>query len=264
MDIDGMAKEALAALREARQIAPFSSRDSAFDLAAAYRVTAEVRRVREAAGERPVGRKIGFTNRTLWAQYGVYAPMWGDIYDSTLARLDAPFSLSGLCEPLIEPEIVLGLSSPPTPDMDEAALLGCVDWVAHGFEIVQSIYPGWRITGADAVAGFGMHAALLIGERHPVRPGGDWLRALSSLSIELMRNGEVVDKGQGSDVLDGPLSALRHLVGVLADDRVNPPLAAGEIVTTGTLTRAFPIAPGEAWATHLTGVALGPISLTLA
>jgi 2-oxo-3-hexenedioate decarboxylase len=264
MDIDGIAEEALAALRGARQIAPFSSRDPAFDLMSAYRVTAAVRRRREAEGERPVGRKIGFTNRTIWAQYGVYAPMWGDIYDSTLAPLDAPFALAGLSEPLIEPEIVFGLSRAPAPDMDEPALLGCVDWVAHGFEIVQSIFPGWRITGADAVAGLGMHGALLIGERDPVRPGGgDWLRTLCGFSIDLKRDGAVVDQGQASNVLGGPLSALRHLIGVLADDAVNPPLRAGEIVTTGTLTRAFPIAPGETWATQLTGVALGPISVTL-
>jgi 2-oxo-3-hexenedioate decarboxylase len=264
MDIDDIAEEVLAALKGGRQIAPLSTRDPTFDLAAAYRVSAELRRRRVAESERPVGRKIGFTNRTIWAQYGVYAPMWGDIYDSTLAPLDAPFCLSGLCEPRIEPEIVFGLASPPTPDMDEAALLGCLDWVAHGFEIVQSIFPGWRISGADAVAGAGMHGALLIGERHPVGPaGGDWLRTLADFSIELKRDGAVVDTGRANNVLDGPLSALRHLVGVLADDPVNPPLTAGEIVTTGTLTRAFPIVPGETWATALTGVALGPISVTL-
>ncbi len=31
-------------------------------------------------GERPIGRKIGFTNRNIWAEYGVYAPIWGDVY----------------------------------------------------------------------------------------------------------------------------------------------------------------------------------------
>ena len=36
----------------------------------------------------------------------------------------------------------------------------------------------------------------------------------------------------------------------------NPPLAAGEIVTTGTLTRAFPVAAGEEWSTKLTGLPL--------
>ena len=56
--------------------------------------------------------------------------------------------------------------------------------------------------------------------------------------------------------LDSPLSALRHLVDVLDMDPFNPPLRAGEIVTTGTLTRAFPIAAGETWSTQLEGIAL--------
>jgi 2-oxo-3-hexenedioate decarboxylase len=50
--------------------------------------------------------------------------------------------------------------------------------------------------------------------------------------------------------------ALRHLIDLLARDRFNPPLAAGEIVMTGTLTRALPVAPGQTWSTELTGVAL--------
>ncbi len=48
-----------------------------------------------------------------------------------------------------------------------------------------------------------------------------------------------MERGQGSNVLGGPLSALRHLVELLARDPHNPPLQAGEIITTGTLTRAF-------------------------
>ena len=64
-------------------------------------------------------------------------------------------------------------------------------------------------------------------------------------------------RGKAANVLDGPLSALRHLVGVLARDPVNSPLASGDIVTTGTLTRAFPILPGESWSTTLHGIELG-------
>ena len=36
----------------------------------------------------------------------------------------------------------------------------------------------------------------------------------------------------------------------------SPALATGEIVTTGTLTRAFPVAAGEEWSTKLTGIPL--------
>jgi 2-oxo-3-hexenedioate decarboxylase len=48
---------------------------------------------------------------------------------------------------------------------------------------------------------------------------------------------------------------------LLAGDPVNHALAAGEIVTTGTLTRAMPVRPGETWSTTLSGIALDGIKL---
>jgi 2-oxo-3-hexenedioate decarboxylase len=101
--------------------------------------------LREARGERVVGRKIGFTNRTIWAEYNVHAPIWGYMYQTTVHQLPsggAETRLAGLAEPRIEPEIIFGLSAPPAADMDLPALIGCIGWVAHGFEIVQSIFPG--------------------------------------------------------------------------------------------------------------------------
>jgi 2-keto-4-pentenoate hydratase len=142
------------------------------------------------------------------------------------------------------------------------ALLSCVAWVALGFEIVQSIYPGWRFSAADTVAANGVHGALLIGPRHPVLPRRtEWQRTLSAFEIDLDCGGRRVDRGQGENVLGGPLSPLRHLVGLLASDPVNPPLTAGEIVSTGTLTKAMPVAPGETWAAIPTAIALDAIQL---
>jgi len=31
-----------------------------------------------------VGRKIGFTNRHIWAQYGATAPIWALVYNATV------------------------------------------------------------------------------------------------------------------------------------------------------------------------------------
>jgi 2-keto-4-pentenoate hydratase len=177
-ELQAIAAEALAALDTCYQISPFSARLSAFDLDDAYRVTAAIRQMREMRGEMPVGRKIGFTNRTAWPEYGP------------------------ICE------------------------------------IVQSIFPGWKFSAPDAVAAFGLHGALLIGPRHSIAAyAEDWSPTLSTFEIDLKRDGTVVDHGRATNVLDGPVSALRHLVVTLVRDQVNPPLAAGEIVTTGTLTR---------------------------
>ena len=259
---DEIAAEVLAVLDRRGQLEPISARPSGLDLASAYEVAAAVRRQREQRGERMIGRKIGFTNTTIWAEYGVGAPIWGYVYDTTfrtLADLDGRFDISALIEPRIEPEIVFRLCRTPEPVMDERALLSCVEWVAHGFEIVQSIFPGWRFTAADTVAAFGLHGALLVGPQVAVRPetAADWYDALAGFEISLTRDGEAADHGRASNVLSGgPLTALRHLVEVLAADPASPPLASGEIITTGTVTRAFPITAGETWSTKFKGLKL--------
>jgi 2-oxo-3-hexenedioate decarboxylase len=66
INIQAVAAEAFATLDTGRQIEPFSSRLSSFNLDDAYRVTAAVRKMRVTRGELPVGRKIGFTNPTVW------------------------------------------------------------------------------------------------------------------------------------------------------------------------------------------------------
>jgi 2-keto-4-pentenoate hydratase len=262
-----IAAEAFAALGSGRQILPFSSHDPSFALDDAYRVSDLVRQLREARGETVVGRKIGFTNRTIWDEYGVHAPIWSYIYDRTVRDLAGveSLSLAQFSEPRIEPEIVFGLAAAPAPGMDDAALLSCVDWVALGYEIVQSIFPGWKFSAADTVAAYGLHGALLIGPRHAVGSrAAEWLRTLSTFEIDLLCDGHIMDHGRAANVLDGPLSALRYLVDLLARDSINPPLAAGEIVTTGTLTRALPVAPGETWSSAPSGIALDGVRLCFA
>lgn len=141
--------------------------------------------------------------------------------------------------------------------MSEQELIDCIEWIAHGFEIVQSLFPNWSFQAADTIAAYGLHGRLFIGPRHPAGARREeWARELSRFEIDLFRNGAPVDHGVAANVLDGPLFALRHLAETLARDSVSPQLSAGEIVTTGTLTRAFPVAAGEEWSTKLTGVPL--------
>jgi 2-keto-4-pentenoate hydratase len=259
-----IAAEAFAALRDTYQIAPFSARPAGLSVEQAYRVTPMVRRMYEAEGARVLGRKIGFTNRTIWAQYGVSAPIWSYVFDRTVRDLAAVerLPLASFSEPRIEPEIMFGLATSPSPDMDENALSDCIAWVALGFEIVQSIFPAWKFEASDTIAANGVHGALLTGPRHPFAPrAARWRQELGAFEIELRCKGELIDRGHAENVLGGPLSALRHLVGLLATDPLNPPLAAGEIISTGTLTKAMPVAPGETWTAAPKGIGLDPVGL---
>jgi 2-keto-4-pentenoate hydratase len=263
-DLAAIGGEILAAADAARPIAPFSARGLELSVADAYRVSHWCERTRAKRGETSVGRKIGFTNRNIWAEYNVYAPNWGYVTARSLRDLSNPpvLPLAPYAEPRIEPEIMFGLSHAPSPGMDELALMRCIAWVAHGYEIVHSVFPQWKFTATDTTAANALHGALLVGERREMAGDAEqWLEQLATFEVALYRDSVLIDRGTGANVLGSPVSALKHLVALLADDPVNPPLQSGEIVSTGTLTRAFPVAPGETWTTELKGIPLAGVSL---
>ena len=65
--VEEIASLAIATLDAHCQIAPISTSHAGFDLETAYAVSARVAQLRSARGEKPVGRKLGFTNRNIWA-----------------------------------------------------------------------------------------------------------------------------------------------------------------------------------------------------
>ncbi|MEZ5788835.1 MAG: hydratase [Xanthobacteraceae bacterium] len=231
----------------------------------AYDVVAKVLERRRARGETPVGRKIGFTNRAIWDTLGISAPVWNYVFDRTVrdaTAADTTFALSNLPEPRIEPELVVHFATTPALGMSEADLLSCVDWVAAGFEIVYSIFPGWKFSAADATAAYGVHGALLVGTRHDLSgEKAERMRELSDFSVELKNDRGVLRRGDARDILGGPLRALKFLIEEIARYPVSAPIRAGELVTTGTLTEAMPAVPGETWTAHFAGIDLKPLRL---
>lgn len=249
-------------LRTDRQVEPFSRRYPDFDLRQAYRIVSRVCELRGDRGERPIGRKIGFTNRSIWGDLGISAPVWNYVYDTTVKSEPDRVRLRGMLEPRIEPELVLHLAQTPTAGMTIFELFECLDWIAPGFEVVYSIFPNWTFTAADAAAAYGVHGALLVGEKLDVsasRP--EVLTQISSFGVELESDRGVRREGHAGNVLGGPLEALRFLVEEIARYPGSEPLHAGELVTTGTLTEAMPARVGEAWTARFQGIELTPVSL---
>ena len=256
--IRGLSRQMLDARRRVALVEPPSSAAPGFGVDDGYRVARHNHAELIAAGESAVGRKIGFTNRGIWDQYKVYQPIWAHMYASTVTFADAAEAsapIGRFRQPRIEPEIMVKLARAPAA-AEPDAIAGCVEWIAHGYEVVDCHFDGWRFTAADTIADFGLHAALFVGERvEPARIPG-FAAALSAFGIELARDGTAIDRGSGRNVLDGPLHAIAHLMRVLDGQQLFPPLAAGEIITTGTLTAAWPVAAGQRWETRLEGIGL--------
>jgi 2-oxo-3-hexenedioate decarboxylase len=240
-----MLGEELVRVHEASRIVPrFSERYPGLTAEQGYAAARALHQYRLAQGWRPVGRKIGFTNRTLWERYGVHEPMWGMVYDRTLIQAEknkAQVRLEGLAQPRIEPEIAFKLKRTPRSAQE---LPECLEWMAHSVEIVQCHHPDWKVSIADCTADNGLHGRLIVGAPQPVKD----LDKLPALEARLFKGERLVDRGVGANVLGSPLLALGFLVQLLRDD-----LAAGEIITTGVLTDAHPVSAGETWRTEVTG-----------
>ncbi len=248
------------------QLWPAGVGESIQHVGAAYQTALAVRALRVARGERPVGFKVGFTNRSIWPRYQVFAPIWGSVWHSTLsfARDGGAVSLARACQPRIEPELVFAFKSTPPPGATLDQLFDALDWLAPGFEIVQCHLPDWKFCAAQTVADSGLHAHLRVGEGLRVADlasNADKLhRLLSGARVTLARDGQTVEEGCGELVLDSPLLALAHFITELRACPGAPDIGPGDLVTTGTWTDAWPVQTGQRWSTCYTA-GLGSLSV---
>ncbi|GDX56632.1 2-hydroxypenta-2,4-dienoate hydratase [Comamonadaceae bacterium] len=238
----------------------------ALDVPSAYQLALAVRALRLGRGEQPRGFKIGFTNRSIWARYDVFGPIWGTVYDSTLRHCEGrgELSLSQTCQPRLEPEAVFGMGATPPAAATLDDLFAAIDWVAPGFEVVQSHMKDWKFKAAATVADGGLHGRLLVGRRVPVRDiaanAQQFDALLASCQVSLSKHGQAVEQGCGANVLDSPLRALHFFLTELRQCPGAPELLPGDVVTTGTWTDAWPVQAGESWRASF-GAPLGSLEV---
>lgn len=267
LNIEKIADDVKSAQDYVVELQPMTTAYANFDLSSAYEVARRVHDRRTSEGAHVIGRKIGFTNSDMWALFGVTEPVWGYVYGHTLTECPEGvirFDLSKLCQPRIEPEVVFHFRDAPKAGSSELEILRCIDWVAHGVEIVQSHFPEWKFKAADTVADNGLHGALIIGPHFSIDQfsAADLPLALEAFSLELLCGDEVREKAHGRNVLGSPLTAVAHLLKLLQSQGDVSPIKAGEVVTTGTITKAYSIKAGEKWSTRLEGIGLPGLQLT--
>lgn len=253
------------------QLIPPLSANGPLTVADGYDIVKSMIDIRTAQGETMVGRKVGFTNRKIWPKYGVSepirTPIWTPIFDETVRFTDdnrGIQSLQGALQPRIGPELVFKLNQTPAPDATLEQLAECIEWMAHAFEIVICPFPDWKFEMADSIAAFGLHGSLIIGE--PKMLSAASRRSLADVlphaSLSLSCGDELRSAGFGSDVLGSPMHALWHLHQLLKIQPQFTPLAAGEIITTGTWTDVCPIKPGETWTSAFSGISLPGLTIS--
>jgi 2-oxo-3-hexenedioate decarboxylase len=269
IDLNTLALELVAAYAERRPLTtPPSARDG-LDLTTAYAVEGRLVQLRRAAGRRTVGVKVGYANKAVWRALKLDTLVWAHMYDDTVRFAntnEATLSLAQMISPKIEPEIVFKMKAPLVPGVtDAAAALEAVEWLALGFEIIDCPYADWKFQPPDFVAAYGLHAALVVGEPRLVTRSNipELVEQLPTFKVRLAKNGAVVEEGSGRNSLRSPALCLAELATAMAKQAGAQPLAAGDLVSSGTLTESTLIQPGATWTASVDGTDLPPLTVRL-
>ncbi|MGO8795791.1 MAG: 2-keto-4-pentenoate hydratase [Candidatus Sulfotelmatobacter sp.] len=268
-DVEASAQELLRAYESGAMVPVPPSTRPGFDLDTAYAVEARLKRIREGRGRRSVGRKVGYANKAMWRILKLETLVWAHMYDDTVhytANNSHTLTIPHARSLKIEPEIVFGLKNAITAEnLDAAATLGLVDWLALGFEIIDCPFPGWKFEPSDFVASFGLHAALVVGEKIPVRPEsiGELISDLPRFQVRMLKDGGFVEEGSGKNSLRNPALCLAELASAILKRQPSEPLASGEMISTGTLTAGHFTDKGDLWTAEITGLDMPALTLRL-
>lgn len=261
-----LAHELAAAYATRTLVPPPASREGGLDLATAYAVEHELMHLRQAEGHRTVGVKVGFANKAMWRALKLDTLVWAHMYDDTVrfaTDAAATLDIGKMVQPKIEPEIVFKLRSAIPQDADAAGALACVEWLTIGFEIIDAVYPEWKFTPVDFVASYGLHAALIVGSPLHLSAADipTLIDQLASFTVTLQKRGTAVAQGSGKNSLKSPALCLAELAS--ATRNAGTPLSAGEVISSGTLTEAQLLSPGDDYTAVVDGLAVGPLTLQI-
>ena len=114
-------------------------------------------------------------------------------------------------------------------------------------------------------ASFGLHAALVIGEKLPLQPDliPKLVDELPRFKVRMSKNGEFVEEGSGKNSLRSPALCLAELGAAIVRRFPAEPLSPDEIVSSGTLTAGHLTGAGDLWTAELEGLPLPSLTLRL-
>jgi 2-keto-4-pentenoate hydratase len=220
-------------------VAPLSEREPGITVDDAYQIQlVNVRRV-TGLGYPVSGKKIGLTSPGIQKQLGVHEPDYGHLFAAMEVK-DGRVNTGALLRPKIEGEIAFVLKA----DLSGGAVSGeevrkATDYVTAAFEIVDSRVADWKIKLADTVADNASSGRYILGGAALSVDAVD----LSSVRMELYKNGVLAGEGSGAEVLGDPCLAVAWLANRLWDYGVT--LRAGEVVLSGAFSAAPEAARGD-------------------
>jgi 2-keto-4-pentenoate hydratase len=223
-------------------------------IADAYRIQREVDRLRESAGQQPLGWKIGLASRAFMERVGANEPFWARTFSGRVFESPATIELSNWFRAQFEPELglVLGVDL-AGPNVTREQAQAAIRAVRPAFEIVDKRASVDGIDVMESTADSGWYAGTVLGPEIPA-DGLD----LDAVSVVVREGDGTETSGAATILMDGPAGCLAWLANRIADSGLA--LRAGDIVLSGTMTGAHMITTEPSTATYS---GLGPEPITV-
>jgi 2-keto-4-pentenoate hydratase len=207
------------------------------DLAGAYAIQEALVARLVAAGQRPIGWKIGMAG-AVGRSAQTPGPIYGRLLSSMVVAPGGTLCAEALHEPFAEGEIAFVLGEPLRgPGVAAEHVRAAATGVRPAIEVFARRLDADASAVADMVADNALCSHVVLGELVELPPD------LRLVGLVMSRSGEIVATGAGAQVLGDPARSVAWLANALAERGQG--LEAGEVVITGAVAGAHPAAPGD-------------------
>jgi 2-oxo-3-hexenedioate decarboxylase len=225
---------------QARDVTKITDDHPDMDWDDAYAIQDEIRRRKEARGQKTVGLKCGLTSHDKMKQMGVDTPVFGFVSDYMACAEGSGIKTSELIHPKVEAEIcIVTKAALRGPGCHVGAVMAAIDFVIPGVEIIDSRYRDFKFDLKSVIADNTSASRFVVGGRARNVKELD----LRTLGVVMEKNGEIVAMAAGAAVMGHPAAAVAALANHLGARGQEIP--AGSFIMTGGVTEAIAVQAGD-------------------
>lgn len=200
----------------------------------------EIRRRKEARGNKIVGMKMGLTSWAKMKQMGVEKPCYGFLADYFSMPDGAEIPIDELIHPKVEAELAFVTNKELSgPDVTIEEVMAATELVVPAVEIIDSRYKDFKFDLISVQADNSSSSRFVVGSHAAAPEDFDW----STVGVVMQKNGEIVELGAGAAVLDHPAASVAMLASMLHERGEKIP--AGTFIMTGGVTAAVLVERGD-------------------
>jgi 2-keto-4-pentenoate hydratase len=189
------------------------------------------RREKLAAGEKPLGWKVGMSTPAAKESMRTKAPMVAYTLRGGLVQSGETVSLEGWVQPVAEAEIAIYIGRDLGAEADDATVRSAIAALGPAIELIDVPSPPTAETLEAALATGMFQRHVVLGPADTARAGGN----VAGLRTLLSRNGTVIAQTDDPEANTGKLlDIVRHVGTMLA--ACGETLRTGEVIIAGSIT----------------------------